>query len=114
MLYLGAGGNTKLEIKKALNLPESDDVTKSVLKRINGGLDKPRKVDIKIANKIFTKSGFEIKKEFKDITKDVFRAEADNLDFQNSPDEASKKINDWVESKTNNRIKNLVSSGIRY
>lgn len=111
MAALGAGGKTKTEIRSALDLPESDEETKSVMKHITEGIDKPRKVNIKIANRIFTRDGFEMNKEFKAATADVFYAEAQNLDFIHKSDEASKTINDWVESKTNNRIKNLVSSG---
>jgi serpin B len=110
MASFGAQGDTKTQIRKALDMPESDDIVKTGMKSYMTAYEKPRKAEIKTANKIFTNTGFEMKQEFKDVTKDSFNSEAQMLDFKKS-EEASKTINDWAEEKTNNKIKNLVAPG---
>lgn len=114
MAALGASGNTKIEIQNCLGqnwMPKLDKLTKNAVKNIIKALNKPKKLELKIANRIFTRNGFEMNKNFKEATRKVFDAEAQSLDFYGKSNESSKTINDWVESKTNNRIKNLVSPG---
>lgn len=66
-----------------------------------------------MANKIYTRTGFQVKSEFKKITANNFRSEAQSLDFSQA-DAASKVINAWCEAQTNNRIKNIIKPGESY
>lgn len=65
-----------------------------------------KNVQLHLANKIYVKSGLEIKPEFKMITKTTFQSEIENLNFSNSA-VACEEINNWCEKQTNSRIKNL-------
>jgi serine protease inhibitor len=68
------------------------------------GMD--RKVQMGIANSVWYSQAYTGHPEFASIIRDFYGGEARSLDFGNS---ASKDvINGWVESKTNNRIKNLL------
>jgi serine protease inhibitor len=63
-----------------------------------------------MANKVFSQSGYGILPEYKTIAEKSFLSDAEELDFADG--EGSRKvINDWVETKTNNKIKELILSG---
>lgn len=66
--------------------------------------------ELKLANKIFAPTDYELKPEFKELTKTFFRSEIQNVDFKKS-EEAAKTINDWCASKTNNHITELFKAG---
>jgi serpin B len=50
-----------------------------------------------------------VKKSFADVATKSFNSEAQPLDFSKNED-AAKSINNWVEEKTNNKIKDLIAS----
>jgi len=63
---------------------------------------------LKVANKVYVMQGYRVKKEFDVIAKDKFHSESQSLNFNQAADSAN-TINTWVESKTNDKIKNLIS-----
>ncbi|XP_063991147.1 uncharacterized protein LOC135169781 [Diachasmimorpha longicaudata] len=108
MALFGADGNTKTQIKKALNLPEDDSVVKAGIKSMMDQHETVKSVQLKMANRIFTTTGFEIKPEFKEVTEKTFNSVVQNLDFKKP--EAVETINAWAAEKTNNKIQNLIKS----
>jgi serpin B len=62
------------------------------------------------ANKIYVMQGYSVKKNFQDIAIKSFNSEAETIDFSKNK-ESAKNINSWVEDKTNNKIKDLISAG---
>jgi serine protease inhibitor len=88
------GGFTAGEVNKAYL-----DLTELLL-----GID--RKVQIGIANSVWHSQDYTGHSEFASVIRDFYDGEVKALDFGNS---ASKDvINGWVESKTNNRITDLL------
>lgn len=69
------------------------------------GLDP--QVEFEIANSIWYRLGLAVRPEFRDLSNRVFDARVTELDF--SDPGAPATINAWVESRTNGRIKDLVS-----
>lgn len=59
------------------------------------------------ANKVFVKSGYEIKPKFEEYAVQSFGSEVQALDFSQGV-ESAKTINQWVEAKTNNKITELI------
>lgn len=104
----GASKQTEADMKKALfygdmaknDLATNFQVLTEEFNKIGG---------LQIANKLFVQENYKIKPEFNEIAKKSFQSEAQNLNFAKSV-ESAKTINDWVESKTNNKIKDLISS----
>ncbi len=43
------------------------------------------------------------------LAKKYYRTEITPVDYKRNPEDARKKINSWVEEKTNNKIKNIIS-----
>lgn len=67
-------------------------------------------VTLEIANKVFAQSGYEILPEYKAVAEKSFLSGAEELDFADG--EGSRKvINSWVETKTKNKIRDLIPSG---
>jgi serpin B len=65
---------------------------------------------LEIANKVFSQINYSILPEYKAVAEKFFLSGAQELDF--ADDEGSRKvINDWVELKTNNKIKDLIPLG---
>uniref|UniRef100_A0A8D2AXY9 Serpin domain-containing protein n=1 Tax=Sciurus vulgaris TaxID=55149 RepID=A0A8D2AXY9_SCIVU len=95
MLYLGAKGNTARQIEKV-------------------GVGSPRALlIIKLAmhELLLIPSFFlHFSKEYLDGLKKFYLANVESLDFRNAPEESRKKINSWVESQTNGKIKDLFPS----
>lgn len=63
---------------------------------------------LKVANKIYVQDTFHVKPAFEAIATRDFFSETQSLDFANAEPSAA-TINSWVESKTNNKIKDLIS-----
>ena len=64
---------------------------------------------LNIANKFFSKSGFQINEQFTNNLAKYFKSEIQSLDFT-KPVESAVVMNDWVSNKTNNRIQNIIDS----
>ncbi|XP_077284344.1 alaserpin-like isoform X8 [Arctopsyche grandis] len=110
LLSLGAGGNTLTELNTALYLPNSE-FTKSAFKPAIAKLNSVEGVTLNIANKVFVKDGemFALAPEFKKNAIDIFSSDIQNVDFSASK-QAAATINTWVEKKTNDKIKDLISA----
>jgi serpin B len=107
MLYMGATGETEAEIKDGLKYTARFNKS-SVSNYFNSLMSKvDSKKALKIANKIYVKSGYTVKPKFNEIVSKKFGSAVENIDFGQNV-KAANKINQWVESKTNNKIKNLI------
>lgn len=63
-----------------------------------------------IATRLFVEKSFGIKEEYNKNALTYFKAESESVNFK---DKAAAKslINGWVEKKTNNKIKDLITDG---
>ncbi|XP_049309153.1 alaserpin isoform X5 [Bactrocera dorsalis] len=107
MARIGAVGETAAELDRGLGLPSNDvtaiaDTFHSILVTYK---DSPI---LKVANKIYVMQGYSVKKEFNEIATTKFFSSADSINFADSTN-AANTINKWVESKTNNLIKDLIA-----
>ncbi|XP_044151184.1 serpin B4-like [Bufo gargarizans] len=120
MLMSGAGGNTKSQIEKVLHASEEGSSSKSskqceeaqqssieeLLSIQTGKNDK-----LSIANGAFIKQLFPLEEKFLQILKKCYRAEVNSVDFKTNPEAERQKINEWVESKTERKIRELFAQG---
>lgn len=110
MCLTGARSETAQELKELLHLTNlrDEDILKmnnELIKNVNTGLGKH--VIINTANKIYPNNNFQLEKKFVDAVKNHFHGEVEQVDFSDAS-ASSKKINDWVLVKTNNKIKDLI------
>lgn len=108
LVHAGAKGNTAKQLSAGLQLPESHEKVQDIFKKLAPTLEGNDKYELNSANKVYVKDGFKIKDTFKSTAVDVFNAEIQNVDFSKK-EEASSVINKWVEDKTHEKIKDLIS-----
>ncbi|XP_026726012.1 antichymotrypsin-2-like isoform X4 [Trichoplusia ni] len=109
LLALGTTDRAHEELLTSLGFPDDDSIRSSFLeastklKSISG-------VTFNVANKVYLPEGaYDLQEEIKNDAIKVFDAGIEKLDFSNGA-AAADTINKWVEGKTNNRIKDLLSA----
>jgi serine protease inhibitor len=105
MAYNGAGGSTATEMAALLgagsiSLDEFDEANGTLAGRLS---DTGAGVTLSIANSIWLRKGFPIRKEFISRNGKYFRAGAFEL-------ETAREINRWVEKKTSGLIPSIIDS----
>ncbi|XP_075849928.1 serpin B3-like [Microcebus murinus] len=124
MLLLGCRENTALQIEKVLHF---NQLTENAKQRTAACHDeKPGNVhhqfqklltelhkhteayELKIANKLYGEKTYQFLEQYLDNVKEFYLASAESVDFQNATEESEKKINTWVETQTNGKIKDLI------
>lgn len=122
MTYVGAGGQTKAEMREALNVPTGRDKQDKVLpwdvddlaaayKHLNARLKgdrRPRgRFQIQIDNALWGPKRTKFKKPFAGLVTAQFGGKLQSLDFA-KPDQAAKTINDWIARHSLDKISELV------
>eukprot|EP00096_Caligus_rogercresseyi_P011462 TRINITY_DN4506_c0_g1_i1.p1 TRINITY_DN4506_c0_g1~~TRINITY_DN4506_c0_g1_i1.p1 ORF type:complete len:387 (+),score=90.69 TRINITY_DN4506_c0_g1_i1:161-1321(+) len=110
MASLGARGNTLSQIRDALQLPNDRESLKLTYSEINAAMKSDDNITLEIANSIFPSNKLQLKDEFLEEAKKHFGSEVRSLNYRD-PENARKDINQWVERKTNSKIKELFASG---
>ncbi|XP_030028024.2 serine protease inhibitor 3/4 [Manduca sexta] len=109
LLALGAMEPAHSELLTALDIPDNDSI-RSSFGAVSAKLKGIKGVTFNVANKIYIKDGsYELVPELKEDAEKVFDAEFEKVDFDNTVG-AAELINQWVENKTNEKIKDLFSS----
>ena len=108
MTYNGAVGETERAMAEVLEIDALDLSTiNNSNKALRNSLEAPDpKVQISIANSIWSRQGVEFNPDFLERNQAFFGAEIASLDF-NSP-QAAATINEWVNTNTNGKIEKIV------
>ena len=110
MAYEGAKAQTADEMREVLHINQDNEEFHDYMQTLYEYLNSEGKeYDISTANALWSNIGLEVLEEYKNLIKIVYGAESSEVDFYN-PDEAAKKINQWVINQTNNLIKELVTA----
>ena len=107
----GAVEETKEEMKAVLGINQLSDAeaNHAVEDLTSLLLNMDRKVALSVANSIWYTDLFTLREEFTKLIQDHYDGRIEGLDFS-KPDVVKKTINDWVEQKTNGRIKDILDS----
>uniref|UniRef100_A0A9J2Q118 Serpin domain-containing protein n=1 Tax=Ascaris lumbricoides TaxID=6252 RepID=A0A9J2Q118_ASCLU len=109
MVYAGADGKTKIEIGDALAKGAKDEEIVNYFSALMMELSKEGDgYKLLAANKLYVQEHSDILQSFKDVIKEKFDGQLQEVDFSKAT-ETAKIINEWVEKKTNAKIKNLIS-----
>ncbi|MFY9310450.1 MAG: serpin family protein [Bacteroidia bacterium] len=106
----GAKGQTEKEMHQVLHLTNDEKTRHSEMNALTTALN-PATADYKLSvvNALWAQKGYSFLNKFTTVNTENYKAQIENLDFIQQPDNALKTINTWVESKTNNKIKDLLS-----
>ena len=113
MLYEGAEGTTRNEMREVLNLPEDDlerreEFRYMILTTTNPASDA---YILRTANAIWIQKDYPLKEDYIDVIRRYYFADVRELDFSEDPEKSRKTINEWVERQTERKIVNLVPPG---
>ncbi|XP_065687155.1 serpin B12-like [Patagioenas fasciata] len=67
---------------------------------------------LSLANDLFIQQGFELQQQFLTCAKELYAAILQTVDFHGAVEAARIKINSWVESETQGKIKELFAPGV--
>ncbi|KAM8811004.1 serpin B12-like [Eudromia elegans] len=67
---------------------------------------------LNLANNLFVQQEFELQQRYLMYAKELYGAILQRVDFQNALETAREKINSWVESETQGKIKELFAPGV--
>jgi serpin B len=127
MTWAGADGVTRQEMAKVLHYPPDEAELQSSYQALQQSLDAIAKssavraeqlkksgtpssdtIALAVANRLFGQRGYAFRLPFLDVTKAVFDAPFEIVNFHDDPSGSRKAINVWVEDRTNQRIKDLI------
>jgi serpin B len=107
----GARGKTALEMQQVMHFPENDSLREQSFAE---GYDifnaKYACFVLSTANALWRKD-YPLLGNFTSDTEMCYYVTAKNMDFGGATEDTRKIINSWVEEKTNNKIKDLISQG---
>lgn len=113
MTYEGAKGTTADEMQKVLHIPTDSDKRKQDFKELYENLNKADKeYKLSTANALWAEKTYNFLDEYKNTILNYYGGETTNLDFKNKPEDSRVTINNWVEEQTNDKIKDLIPSGL--
>lgn len=113
----GAEGNTLQQMAKALRCPgtSADPIGHALFGELMFQLAGPQKrlrpFQLNIANGLFAQKGYPWKKEFQQLASGKYFAEIRDVNFAKESEAAMKAINDWTETQTQKKIKDLFAEG---
>ena len=111
LLTLGARGNTAKELAAGLSLPQDVAKIQNIFDTLSAQFEVTEPYQLTSANKIYLAKGYTIKKNYKDLAVNTYKSDIVNINFEDN-ENAAKQINAWIESKTKNKIKNLINKNL--
>ena len=113
MVYEGAEGKTAKEIKSVFGFPKYDNSRRNQYSNLLSEINKKDKeYALKTANALWAEQDFHFLDEYLTTVEKYYGGKTTNLDFKNEWEASRLIINNWVEDKTNDKIKDLLSEGV--
>ncbi|XP_068629004.1 antichymotrypsin-2-like isoform X2 [Battus philenor] len=109
LLTLGTTDSAHEELLTSLGFKDDESI-RSTFTTVSSKLKSIKDVTLSVANKVYIKDGvYDLEQNLKEDAVKVFDASFEKINFDDGA-AAAEKINKWVESKTNSKIKDLLSS----
>ncbi|GAA35588.2 leukocyte elastase inhibitor [Clonorchis sinensis] len=115
MTLVGAGGQTRLELRQSLHIPqqlECNEVHKMFGSVLMNQLMQSNDVNASMANRLFLLQNITLRDEFIDTLKKNYNAEAEMMNEYADMEARRKRINQWVSENTNSKIPELFAEGV--
>ncbi|XP_075167856.1 uncharacterized protein LOC142240023 [Haematobia irritans] len=110
MASVGAAGKTATDMEQGLGF--AGQSSESVAENFHSILNKYVNSNIlQMANKFYIMDGYKVKDHFNEVLTNKFFSSAENINFRDS-DKATDIINNWVKSKTDNAIEDLIKPNV--
>jgi serine protease inhibitor len=108
MTYNGADSTTKTAMEECLKKEgfTTEEINRIYKNLMKGLMSVDKNVTLNIANSIWYRDNYYVEQEFINTNQDFYDAEVSALDFGDPT--AKDIINNWVEEKTNDKIKDII------
>jgi len=111
--YEGAKGTTADEIRSVFYFPENDSLLREGFSGLNSGINTgDSRYSLRTANALWAEKTYPFLSGYTSTAERYYGGNTTNLDFIGQPDESRITINDWVEDKTEDKIKDLIPAGV--
>lgn len=111
--YEGAENTTKDQISNVFYFPSNKTILKVRLERMNDKINSENNnYELQTANALWVQDNYPVKDAYISSVKKYYDGEVTNLDFIKRPDASRNTINEWVEARTNDKIKDIVPEGL--
>ena len=113
MTYAGARGNTEQEMSQVLYFDEDQKVFHPSFNKLNQELENRKREGIVLnnANALWVDFTANLDNDFLNLNNRYYGAGAERLDFIRETEASRLHINEWIEEKTEEKIKDLLSPG---
>ena len=115
LTFAGARGVTEKQMAEVLNFTGDQNQLHFAFSHLQAQLNAEQEkgdVQLNTANALWAEKNYSFRKDFLDVTKKHYEASLNRVEFKNSPEQARTQINQWVEHKTNNKIRDLIKKGV--
>jgi serine protease inhibitor len=115
MTYAGARGNTEKQMAKTLRFSLDQENLHPAFANIESRLNKLQKagnVKLSVANSLWPQQDYRFLNEYLSLIKKHYGVSITPVDYKHACEAARKMINEWVEDKTQDKIKDLIQPGI--
>ena len=114
MTYAGARTETAKQMAKTLHFNLDQDRLHPAFAQVIKDLDTAGKkgYELTIANALWGQKGYQFLQPFLDLTRKNYGAGLREVDFVDATEQARQIINNWVEEKTRDKIKDLIKPGV--
>jgi serpin B len=113
MAYAGARGDTAAEMAKAMHFTLPPERLHPAMGALLSNLNAPHDgYRLRVADALWAQRDYAFRDDFLKLTKKDYGAGFNPVDFKGAPEAARLTINQWVERKTENKIKDLIQPGV--
>ncbi len=114
MAWDGAGGETAAQMARVLHLEgAATEVAggQGALQDLLNGIQAKGHVKLAVANSLWPEQSYAFRADYLAALREHFKVSVVPCDFQGKPDAERRRINRWVEERTNDKIKDLLPEG---
>lgn len=113
MTHEGAKGKTAEEMESVFYFPQSNSERRPAFARIYNIVNKKdKKYKLQTANALWAQEDYPFLESYLGIIEKYYGGRTTNLDFVKETEKSRIVINDWVEKKTYDKIKDLIPAGV--
>lgn len=110
MLYAGAAGNTKTQMKLVMHFLDDDTLHHASFNTLDASIF-DGEANLTSANSLWLQHDFSVNTPFLDTLALNYGADIKSIDFSADPESARLAINDWVSDKTRDMISSALPEG---
>jgi serpin B len=113
MTYEGARGQTAEEIQKVFYFPKDSNIMREGYANLYTEINKTdKKYQLDTANALWAQNDYSFREDYFKTIDENYNGKVTNLDFKTDTENSRITINNWVENKTKDKIKDLIPEGI--